>query len=186
MSEIEHGNRGFIAYEYKELSIDSHEVSMYIDCYKNFGWSIDENRRKVETVEKSVLESGKTVIYLKRDRKMINKAELLRLQRHFEDCIKQIDQLEKSKTQAATAVSIAVGIVGTMFMAGSTFAVVASPPIIWLCVLLAIPGFAGWISPYFIFRKLERKRTEIVTPLIEDKKDEIYEICEKGNALLGE
>ena len=32
-----------------------------------------------------------------------------------------------------------VGILGTAFMTGSVFAVVAEPPIIWLTILLAVP-----------------------------------------------
>ena len=69
-------------------------------------------------------------------------------------------------------------------MAGSTFAVVAEPPIIWLTILLAIPGFLGWIVPYFLYRALVRKRTAEVEPLMEQKYDEINSICEKGTHLL--
>lgn len=70
------------------------------------------------------------------------------------------------------------------FMAGSTFAVVHEPPIIWLCILLAIPGFLGWIMPFFLYRRLIEKKTKKYNPMIEDKLDEIYQICEKGHSLL--
>ena len=69
-------------------------------------------------------------------------------------------------------------------MAGSTFAVTADPPQILLCIILAIPGFLGWILPCFLYKRGVRKQTEKITPLIEEKYDEIYEICEKGNKLL--
>ena len=69
-------------------------------------------------------------------------------------------------------------------MAGAVFAVTADPPIVWLCVLLAIPAFAGWIFPYFIFRKVKARKTKQVIPYMEEKYDEIYEICEKGHSLL--
>ncbi len=69
-------------------------------------------------------------------------------------------------------------------MAGSVFAVTAEPPIIWLCVLLAIPGFLGWILPYFIYRRGVKKRIEKVAPYIEAKYEEIDEICRKGYSLL--
>lgn len=77
-----------------------------------------------------------------------------------------------------------MGILGTAFMAGATFAVTAQPPHILLCIILAIPGFLGWILPYFLYKAGVRKQTEKMTPLIEEKYDEIYEICEKGNKLL--
>lgn len=53
---------------------------------------------------------------------------------------------------------------------------------IWLCVLLAIHGFAGWILPYFCYKAIVSKRTKTVNPLIEEKYVEVYE---KGNRLLG-
>ena len=69
-------------------------------------------------------------------------------------------------------------------MAGSVFAVTHQPPIYWLCVLLAIPAFAGWIAPYFVYRRMAEVQTQKIQPMIEAKRDEIYEICEKGHGLL--
>lgn len=174
---METDKRNFVGYEYKDLVVDSKKSSLYIDGFQNFGWELDEN-------QPPCAETGTVKIRLKRDRKIMNKAELTRLQRNFEDCMVQIEKLERSKYRRANIAAIAIGIVGTMFMAGSTFAIVATPPIVWLCVLLAVPGFIGWAAPYFVYRIIVRKRTKIVAPLIEDKYEEIYEICEKGNRLL--
>jgi len=73
-------------------------------------------------------------------------------------------------------------VVGCAFMAGSVFAVTAGN--ILLCVILAVPGFLGWIVPYLLFRSISAKKTEAVTPLIDQKYDELYSVCEKANALL--
>ena len=35
--------KGFIPYEYKEVSADLGQISFLIDGYVNFGWEIDEN-----------------------------------------------------------------------------------------------------------------------------------------------
>lgn len=169
--------KSFTAYDYKEITVDKKNMSQYIDCYECFGWKLND---KVPVYGNG----GKITLHLKRDRKIINKSELTRLTRHFEACMNEIAALEKSKDSAAIAASLSVGIIGTVFMGGSTFAVTANPPIIWLCVLLAIPGFIGWILPYFIYKKAFLKRAETVAPLIEAKYDEIYEICEKGSKLL--
>ena len=77
-----------------------------------------------------------------------------------------------------------MGIIGTAFMAGSVFAVTAEPPRIILSVILAVPAFLGWIIPYFLYKRMVRKQTEKLTPLIEEKQEEIYGICEKGSKLL--
>ena len=115
---------------------------------------------------------------------LVNKMELTRLQRNFEACAAQITQLEKEKTSRPAILALTVGIIGTAFMAGATFAVTAEPPLIALCIVLAVPGFLGWILPYFLYKNAVRRQTEKITPLIEEKYDEIYEICEKGSKLL--
>ena len=118
---------------YREISAEKRQISFYIDCYENFGWLVDDN------VPASSLGS-QSKICLKRDKKIGNKAELTRLQQHFEACVKDVKGLEASKTSAAAMWAITVAVFGTAFMAGSTFAVVHEPPMIWLCVLLAVPG----------------------------------------------
>lgn len=123
-------------------------------------------------------------MHLKRNRKIVNKAELTRLQRNFEACVNEIDALEKAKTSVAAMYAMTLGMIGTAFIAGATFAVTAQPPYYILCILLAIPGFLGWIFPYFLYKRIVKTQTEKLTPLIEEKYDEIYEICEKGNKLL--
>ncbi|MGN0143033.1 MAG: hypothetical protein ACI4AD_12460 [Roseburia sp.] len=174
---MEQEKRSFIGYEYKEIKVSAKLVSMYLDCYENFGW----------VPEEEFSDMGNThhvTIRMKRDRKIINKMELTRLQRNFEACALDLVRLEKAKTSAATAFALVIGIAGTVFMAGSTFAVTHEPPVIWLCILLAIPGFIGWILPYFVYRKIVEKQTEKLQPLMEDKLEEIYQVCEKGHSLL--
>lgn len=175
--------RNYIGYEYKEIPSDGQFVSLLLDGYENFGWEINDSLPDGSAAGK-IGGGQKTVIRLKRDRKILNKAELTRLQRNFEACVSQIQELEQRKASAATAYAIILGVIGTAFMAGSTFAVTAQPPHYILCTLLAIPGFLGWIFPYFLYKKVAEKRTEKIIPLIEEKYDEIYEICEKGNKLL--
>lgn len=173
----EHKETAFIGYEYKEVMVSSEQASMYLDCYENFGWEPDDN----------IAAAGGhygTRIRMKRNRKIINKMELTRLQRQFESCMSEIDALEKSKTSTATVWALVIGILGTAFMAGSTFAVVHEPPVVWLCILLAIPGFLGWILPYFVYRRTVWKKTRKIQPLIEAKYEEIYQVCEKGHSLL--
>ena len=169
--------KDFVGYEYKEITGPDSRVSQYLDCYACFGWQIDENIPAGSRM-------GQTTIRMKRDRKIVNKMELTRLQRHFEACVREIEALEKSKTSAATVWALVVGIIGTAFMAGSTFAVTNEPPLILLCILLAVPGFIGWILPYFLYRRIAAGQARKLQPVIEAKEEEIYAICEKGHSLL--
>lgn len=170
----------FIAYDYKEVTVESEHASMILDGYENFGWHSDG----IFSEGGNLSEQSRTLIRMKRDRKIINKAELTRLQQNFESCIDQIISLEHSKKTTAAAAALIIGIIGTAFMAGSVFAITEEPPYFALSILLAIPGFIGWIIPYFLYKAIARRKEETVAPLIDAKLDEIYEICEKGNHLL--
>ena len=169
--------RNFTAYEYKEITVRSDRASLYLDCYESFGWQQDENFPLQESRDRITLR-------LKRDRKLVNKVELTRLQRNFESSMEEIIALEHSKTAAASIWALCIGLLGTAFMAGSVFAVVADPPRIVLSILLAVPAFAGWIAPYFVYQKVRDKKTRQVNPFIEEKIEEIYAMCEKGRSLL--
>lgn len=173
--------RNYVGYEYKEVAADNSMISLLLDGYENFGWELNENLPESGIGGRA---SSKTLLRMKRDRKILNKAELTRLQRNFEACILEIQTLEQRKTSAATAYAIILGVIGTAFMAGSVFAVTAQPPHYILSTLFAIPGILGWIFPYLLYKKIVGKQTEKIVPLIEAKYDEIYEICEKGNKLL--
>lgn len=187
MSEIVKDGHSFVGYEYKEVITSKDKVSFLIDGYENFGWVLDDNiSNQISNHMPKAMNNANANITLrfKRDRKIMNKVELTRLQRNFEFCVKEINHLEKSKTSMATMYAIIVGLIGTAFMAGSVFAVTATPQMIVLCIILAVPAFAGWILPSFLFKMIVRKRTEKVNPLIEEKQEEVYEICEKGSKLL--
>lgn len=177
MSEIREDGASFVGYEYKEVSAKGRNASLYLDGYQSFGWVLDER-----TPEEAL--RGKGTLVLKRDRKIVNKMELTRLQRHFEACVNDLAALEQSKTSRATVFSILVGLMGTVFLAGATFAAVHEPPLVLLSAALAVPGFLGWIAPIFLYRAMVHRRTKIVNDLMEQKYDEIYEVCRKGHALL--
>lgn len=181
MAEVSNGGSEYVGYEYKTKEILREHASLYLDSYPCFGWEEDPN---AEVVQGRAHIGGYTTLNFRRNRMICNKVELTRLQRNFDSCILEIDRLEKSKVTLATIAAILIGIVGTTCMAGAVFAVTAEPPLVMLCIFLAIPGFAGWIASWFVYRMLVRKRTEEIQPLIEDKMEELYEVCRKGKDLL--
>ena len=165
----------FIGYEYREITVDREMESVYADGYRNFGWIL-------ENASAPLIGLAGVTMKFKRDRRILNKAELTRLQRQFDSGIKEIMNMERSKASSASIVAFTVGVIGTAFMAGSVFAVVGGH--IPLCIILAIPAFIGWILPYFLYNSTYAKKTTEVTPLIEGKYDELYEVCERANSLL--
>ena len=191
MREVQSPNVGHIGYEYREIAVPRELSSLCLDSYPCFGWELDPNH-ETEQVERSTWnfrggQPGKkdmVTLYFRRKRSICNKAELTRLQRNFDGCISELQALEQSKTTVSTIAALVIGIIGTAFLAGSTFAVTAQPPIIWLTILLAIPGLIGWVIPVFLYRSVLRKKTAEIAPLKEQKYDEIDQLCEKGSRLL--
>ncbi|MNC26711.1 hypothetical protein D3C75_748530 [compost metagenome] len=175
MNEVLHGQNGFVGYEYKEVTVSRSMGSVYADCYENFGWTLEGTSQPIQGISSVTLK-------FKRDRKIRNKAELTRLQRQLDACIHDVEMLEKSKVTGAAAAAFSLGIAGTAFMAGSVFAYIGGLTV--LSIILAVPAFTGWVTPYFVYSALHRKRSTKVTPMIDEKYDEIYEVCEKANALL--
>lgn len=173
MNETRRDSAGFIGYDYKEIAAAGERASFCLDCYQSFGWEPDQRAP-----------AAKGRLMLRRERKILNKTELTRLQRHFEACLGEIDALERSRTSGAATAALCVALAGTAFMAGSVFAVVHEPPLWVLSAILAVPGFLGWIFPFFLYHRMADRRARVVTGLIEQKYDEIDEICEQGSQLL--
>lgn len=174
MGEIQKSGAGYVGYEYMEIDAAGERAAFCRDCYECFGW----------TPEERPVPSARDRLLLKRERRLVNKVELTRLQRHFEACMEEIRALEQSRFSGATAAALCVALVGTAFVAGAVWAAVHEPPLLLPCVLLAVLGLAGWILPLFLFRWLAARRAATVAKLVEQKYDEIDTICEQGSRLL--
>ena len=170
-------DNSYIGYEYRDVTVDSNMESLYVDSYESFGWQFEGRQPTLLGIH-----SGMVSLKFRRDRKILNKAELTRLQRHFDSCVSEITRMEQSRTSYASIVAFTIGIIGTAFMAGAVFSYLGN--LIVLCIILAIPAFIGWIVPYFAYCSTFEKKKAKVAPLIESKYDEIYEVCEKANGLL--
>ena len=177
MSEAHEADSVFIGYEYKDVTVPGDMASVYADGYVNFGWSLEGS-----DVPSAPAGSDTVALKFKRDRKIRNKAELTRLQAQFESCAGEIVTMERSKTTTASIAAYTVGIVGCAFMAGSVFAYLGG--LLPLCIVLAVPGFLGWLIPYFAHQKIKKDKTAKLAPLINQKYDEIYAVSEKANGLL--
>lgn len=174
-------NKGFVGYEYREISVPEYLSSLCADSYPCFGWKLDSSAVQIKTGK---AKCRYVDLRFKRDYKIMNKVELTRLQRNFDGCVDQLEALEKAKTFMPFIMALIIGLIGTAFMALSTFAVTADPPHILACAVFAVPGVTGWILPFFIYKKMVLEKRKKLAPLIEQKYDEIYGICEKGSSLL--
>lgn len=177
MCEKNAAGNDFIGYEYKDITVRREMEPLCADGYANFGWTLEG-----VDITSTVQGTSTANMRFKRNRKICNKAELTRLQRQFEACVHEIQALERSKTTSASITAFTVGLIGTAFLAGSVFAYIGG--MLAFSIVLAVPGFLGWMAPYFAYLKIRKDKTAKLTPLIEQKYDEIYAACEKAHKLL--
>ena len=175
MAEFRRNENGFIGFEYTDVSIQRDKENLYADGYQNFGW-------KLESVSNGLQSPTRVTMRFKRDRKIDRKNELTHYQRQFDSLVSEIEDYENSRTTSASIWAYSIGLIGTAFMAGSVFAMLAG--MIPLMVILAIPAFVGWILPYFVFKRVQNNKTKKYAPLIEERYDAIYNISKQANALL--
>ena len=173
---MENTTNNYIGYEYVNIFVRNDMELFYEDNYPCFGWIL-------EKVSMQLPGSLFVELRFKRNRKIRNRMELTRLQKQFDFIVKKIAKQERAKSSTATALSITIALIGTAFITLSVFAYIGD--MAWLCILFSVPGIVGWVIPYPCFKKIYRKKSEQIKPLIEKNYDDIYKVCEKAHDLLG-
>lgn len=164
----------FIAYEYLEQRIPKTMQNAYLDGYANFGWTVTDRTPDI----------GKNTVTLKlkRDRNLSEKAALNRLQKQFEQELASAAAMESSKTSVPTMIALGIGLLGTVFMAGSVFAYIGG--LLLLSIILAVPGFIGWGLAYFSFNWAQSRRTQKLAPALTQTYDAAAEDCKQAFQLM--
>jgi len=198
-------NNGFVGYEYKTVKVPKELESLWSDSMQNFGWKLEKSEAATvkhvwgpirvllaplalllgAPFKKMVIDhESETEVELifKRDKNIAGKTDLTRLQTQFETYARGIECLEDSKSSGATIAAYVIGLIGTVFMGVSVFTYLAGS--LPLMVVMAIPGFLGWILPYFVYNSLKGKKARSVEPQIEKQHENIYDVCMRANGIL--
>lgn len=172
--------KGAISYDYLTIQAEGKTAYEVIDSYQSLGWEV------VDRAESFLL--GHTTINLRRNRKIKNKEQLNRLQVKLDDCFNSISVFEKCKTQSAMVVSLILGIIGTLiFGGGLSMFLTWENPEIWVYIVggaLAVIGAIPCSLAYFVYTKIRAKKTVAMNIQIEQKRDEIGNLCEDGQKFL--
>lgn len=163
-------------FDHLKVTVEEDQLFQYIDGYERFGWRLDE---RVPT-ERGL---GKATLHMRRSRHISNKVELVRLQQHFEACMREIRTLEASKTSVPLTASVLCGLVGCACAGGAALARAAVPQAAWLTALPAILGALLWAVACLSYKPAKARRAQKVAPLIAAKHDEAHEVCEKAYRL---
>lgn len=183
MLEMNRNAQAYVAYEYKEATVDLKRASEYLDGYESFGWELDDAYEAHASYAGMPVRESLISLHLRRDRRIVNRMELTRLQRQFEACMKEIHTLEGLKDIHATICSLCTGVVGLALLFCATFTAITSKALTWLSILLAIPGIICCALAYPIYGRTYQRREREVESLLDAKREEICTICEKGHRL---
>lgn len=167
-----------ITYDYKTIKVKREVEALVCDTYENLGWTLTST----SSVEGSLFYIN---LSFKRDRKIQNKSALLKLQERADECVANIDTLQTKKKNAGMVESLTTGIVGTLTFGGG----------LSMCMLLSGIGYMiGGIAlglvgagicglAYPIFKKINRKKTSLLQPMLECEYDKLADICEEAISL---
>lgn len=167
-------NEQVITYDYKTIKVKRDMENVVCDSYQVLGW---------ELTSASVAEGAPTCVNLafRRNRKIENKAQLLKMQERIDNSISNIELLQKSKKSAGWAQGITLGIIGTLVMGGgmSLVMTLGGSVGISLGIILGVAGIGIIILSHFLRKYLHRKTSLKLNPIIDTEFDKLAEHCEK-------
>ncbi|WP_235804224.1 hypothetical protein [Lacticaseibacillus sharpeae] len=79
-------------------------------------------------------------------------------------------------------IALGIGLLGTVFMAGSVFAYIGG--LLLLSIILAVPGFIGWGLAYFSFNLAKNRRIQKLAPALTQTYDAAAEDCKQAFELM--
>lgn len=165
----------FTPYEYLTLQVDRDLEPLYKDTYRNFGWVI-------EGYGNGMPNPATVTLKLKRDRRISNRRAVLEQQHAAERSLATIASLERSKQRAPMVAALTAGIIGSVILAGSIFAITAN---MWvLGIPLGVVGLLGWAVGWFAHGRVKRNQSAKVSPLIDREYEVIYTSGENASHLM--
>jgi len=164
-----------ISYDYKTIRVRRQLEAIITDSYEALGW---------EMTGSSVSQGGIYHVNLsfKRDRKIANKTDFLKMQEKVDLIIINIEVLMSKKKLAGMTAGIATGTAGALTL-GSGMAMVMElgGTIGWTIggIAVGVVGigicFLGWL----LGTKVKRSKGNKIDPLIEQEYNKLADICDE-------
>lgn len=164
-----------VTYDYKTIKVKRNIETLVCDTYECLGW---------ELTNTSSFEGSLFYINLsfKRNRKIENKIELLKLQDKVDNIIASIDNLQNKKKNAGKASALSVGIIGTLVFGGGMSMCMLLQGIGYLIggIALGLVGAGICGLAYPLFKKINKRENTKIDPLLENEFDKLSDLCEQA------
>ncbi|HBB44513.1 MAG TPA: hypothetical protein DCZ34_00075 [Clostridiales bacterium] len=167
-----------ISYDYKTIKVKRSVETLVCDTYENLGWQLTNT----SSVEGSIFYIN---LSFKRDRKIANKIELLKLQDKADTAIATIDNLQNKKKNAGMAESLSVGTIGALVFGGGMSMSMLLKGVGFMIggIALGLAGIAICALAYPLFKKVNKKKNTQIDPLLESEFDKLADIAEQASKL---
>lgn len=164
-----------LVYDYKTIKVKRSIETLVCDTYERLGWELTNT----SAVEGSLFYVN---LSFKRDRKINNKVELLKLQEKAESIINNIESLQQKKKNGGMIGALSVGIVGTLTFGGGLSMTMLLSGIGYLIggIALGLVGAGICAFAYPIFKKINKNTNAKVQPILESEYDKLADICEQA------
>lgn len=167
-----------ITYDYKTIKVKRSIETLVCDTYENLGWELTNTSAN----EGSIFYIN---LSFKRNRKLENKVELLKLQEKADSIISNIEILQNKKKNAGLVASLTSGIVGLLVFGGglSMTMLLSGVGSIFGGVVLGLIGAGTCAISYPLFKKINKEKNVKIQPLIESEYDKLSDICNQAGNL---
>lgn len=168
-----------ISYDYKTVRVKRDMEVMLTDAYQNLAW---------EVTNTSMAEGSLTSVNVsfKRDRKIENKAELLKLQSKIDNSLSIIEKLQSKKKNAGVPEGVTVGTIGVLAFGGGMSMTLTLSGIGFLIggIALGVVGIGIGLLGWLTHNKIQKKKLAKIEPVMENELDKLSDLCEQANKLL--
>ncbi len=167
-----------MVYDYKTIKIKREMETITQDVYENLGWELTNT----SSVEGSIFNVN---LSFKRNRKIENKNELLKLQTKIDNCLATIENFQRKKKNAGFVPSLSTGIVGSLTFGGgmSLIMTVGGMAAMIGGIALGLAGIGICSVSYPIFKRINRKTNEKLIPMLDSEYDKLSDLCEEANKI---
>ncbi|MFT4305380.1 MAG: hypothetical protein QM604_00655 [Microbacterium sp.] len=171
-------------FDYRTVHIPKGKDALYQDTYRSFGWEPDGTNNAVPG-------ASRRSIGVRRSR-ALRSVEVTELQQNAETALAHIEDLERSRSTAATVVAYALGAIGCVLLAYSVFATqdTMSVPSMFtdanaFTVFSAgAGGLLSWAIAPIVYRLIRAARTKQLESRIDRQYDVVYGACEAASRRL--
>lgn len=164
------------SYDYKTVRIKREMETMLIDAYEVLGWEVTGTSMS----DGSLFHVN---VSFKRDRKIENKKELLKLQDKIDSVLSNIEKLQKSKKQAGFPEAITIGTIGALTFGGGLSMTMTLKGVGFMIggIALGVVGAGICALAYVINKSIKKRKCAKITPILESELDKLADLCESAS-----